>query len=215
MLIAVNFVELLTKGFVQRAPDTAAPIKELGITLFLSVAATCLNPAGARRAIYPFLILKEYEFPVMENFSVMALAGAGFDFPARAYFLIVFGLLCLSWLYALVTDRSSTTVGNFLLSAIFSTVAWHAVRNFSLFAYFALPLIAVNLRNLRVVKTMTRSTAAIRNTAIAVSLTSAVLVLINPQYFFSAGRGPVGVGLKETNDAVADFQQFRRGRLPH
>lgn len=204
MLIGVTFTALLTQYFFHRTADSARQIKEISIAMILTLLATCVNPAGAKGALYPFLILKEYEFPVLENYSLVAVLGAGFNFLPLTYFQIVFGLLCLSWLYAF-SRRPAAWVGNFLLTAIFSSLAWAAIRNFTLFAYMALPLVSVNLRSLRVVKNNLTILGVMGKTSAAILLAAVGLVLLNPEYFFSTGRGPVGIGLKEGNDAAAKF----------
>ena len=123
-------------------------VKGLAVILLLTVLAACLNPAGISGAIYPFLILNEYGVPVIENYSIGAVLRAGYDFLPLIYFGIVFGLVCLSWLYAVTKNRSSLSLGNFLLSVFFFAMAWSAIRNFAFSAYFALPIAAVNLKNL-------------------------------------------------------------------
>jgi hypothetical protein len=206
-LIAVflfeSLVTLLKKGGQERRTQS----KQLGVTLLLTVGGTCLNPAGVSGAIYPFLILNEYEFPVIENYSVPSVLKAGFVFLPLIYFEILFGLLCVSWLYAFVKNRASLSLGNFLLTLFFSGLGWWAIRNFALFAYFALPFAAVNLSNLRPYDSP-RSMLRVSATLAAISIG---LILINPVYFFSSGRGRLGFSLKEGNDAAAQF--FRSENL--
>jgi hypothetical protein len=203
MLIGVIFAEALAGFFFQRAHNSTSQIRDLGVIMVLSLMATCVNPAGVNGALYPFFILGEFEFPVMEGYSALALMASGFEFLPLIYFQVVFGLLCLSWLYVLFYDRPSITISNGLLTVMFSAMAWAAVRNFPLFAYLTLPVMAVNLKTLA----PARSTvgASMPGTFAMVLLTSAVLVLISPKYFLDSGRGPVGIGLKEANDAASKF----------
>jgi hypothetical protein len=203
MLIGVIFAEALAGFFFQRAHNSASQIRDLSVITALSLLATCVNPAGVKGALYPFLILREFEFPVMEGYSALALMAGGFEFLPLIYFQIAFGLLCLSWLYVFFYDRASVTISNGLLTVIFSAMAWMAVRNFPLFAYFTLPLIAVNLKNLSLVRKIIGS--SMPRAFAMVLLTSAVLVLFSPKYFLGSGRGPVGIGLKEANHAASQF----------
>jgi hypothetical protein len=202
MLIGVMFAESLAEFFFWRARHSSDGVRDLGLIMALSLLAACLNPAGVKGALYPLIILGEFEFPVLEGFSALALIARGFEFLPLVYFEIVFALLCLSWLYVLFHDRPSAAISNGLLSAILSIMAWLAVRNFPLFAYFMLPLIAVNLKNLSLAKTIGSSSA---RSCTTILLTAAVLVLFNPKYFLGSGRGPVGIGLKEGNAAAGRF----------
>ena len=149
MLIAVYLFELLVVFLTHKKQQNIRDqVKGLAVILLLTVVAACLNPAGISGAIYPFLILNEYGVPVIENYSVGAILRAGYNFLPLIYFGIVFGLVCLSWVYALTKNRSSFSLGNFLLSVFFFAMAWSAIRNFALSAYFALPIAAVNLKSL-------------------------------------------------------------------
>ena len=185
--------------------------KRWPLSCLLTVFAACLNPAGISGAMYPFFILNEYGMPVIENFSIGAILRAGYDFLPLTYFAIVFGLVCLSWLYAVIKNRSSLSLGNFLLSVFFFAMAWSAIRNFAFFAYFALPLAAVNLKNLQGEEGKARSSPSILKVSAALAVIALVLIIIKPAYFVSSNRGRVGIGLEEANSAAAEF--FRKEKI--
>jgi hypothetical protein len=205
MLIAVFVFELLMVFFTGKSQDNNARLNGIAFVGFLTILVTCLNPAGIDGARYPFIILNEYHFPVLENYSIGAVLSAGFKFLPLIYFLIQFGLLCLSWIYVLMKDRSNCSLGDFILTVISSAMAWWGIRNFALFAYLALPLTAINFRTLLEHQREKSSPGTMLKTTAALVVTSAALILINPVYFFSGGRGGVGLGLKEANHAAADF----------
>ena len=205
MLIAIFLIELLKEFLSNRSSDNAARLKNLAVVWLLTIVVTCVNPAGVDGALYPFFILNEYQFPVIENYSIAAVLAAGFNFLPLPYFLIQFGLLCLSWIYLGATDRANFSLANLLLTMIFSALAWWGIRNFALFAYLALPLTAINLKSLLERR---REASAYRTpfkTSVAVVVTAMLLILINPVYFLGTGRGEIGLGLKEANSAAADF----------
>ena len=179
--------------------------KDWRLFCFVTLLATCLNPSGISGAIYPFLILNEYGAPVIENYSVLGVLREGYVFLPLIYFGIVFGLVCLSWLYALTRNRSSFSLGNFLLSVFFFAMAWSAIRNFALSAYFALPIAAVNLKNLLGDQGKASSSLSILKFSASLAVISLVLIIIKPAYFVSSNRGRVGIGLEEANGAAADF----------
>jgi hypothetical protein len=206
LLIAVYLFESLVVCLTQKKQQNIREqVKGLGVILLSTIFAACLNPAGISGAIYPFLILNEYGMPVIENYSVGAILRAGYNFLPLIYFLIILGLVSLSWVYAVIKNRSSLSLGNFLLSVVFFVMAWSAIRNFALFAYFALPLAAVNLKGLVGGEGKTSSSRSILKVSAALAVIALVLVIIKPAYFVSSNRGRVGIGLEEANGAAGEF----------
>jgi hypothetical protein len=212
VLIAVFLFELLAT-FLAGATNKGitSQLKALARALILTMLAACVNPSGIAGAIYPLFILDEYEVPVIENYSVPAILEAGFEFIPLIYFLIAFGLLCLSWVYVVAKHRARFSLGNFLLSVMVSAMAWGAIRNFALFAYFALAVTAVNLKGFQQKAEPGNSTRSIFRVPVTLLVISLVLVLIKPAYFVSSNRGRVGIGLEPGNDAAAKF--FLQGKL--
>ncbi|MET0500386.1 MAG: hypothetical protein ABW172_02560, partial [Candidatus Binatia bacterium] len=209
-LVGAFFLESLIGIGFKKDRASFVDSKSLALTLFLTLLAACLNPSGFTGAIYPFLILKGYEVPVIENYSVRAVFNEGINFLPFPYFAIVFGALCLSWLYAAIKAPRTLSVANFLLSVFFSLFAWWAIRNFALFAYFALPLTAMNLKSL-VGGLRVGSSRSIVSFSAGLVAIAALLILISPVYLLSSGRGPRGLGLEAANDAAAEF--FIREKL--
>ena len=211
-LIAVYFLEsLVLFVFGKNQPKSLEQVKGLGIVLFLTVAVTGLNPSGISGAIYPFFILNEYGVPVIENYSVAAILRAGYNFLPLLYFIIILGLVSLSWVYAVIKNRPSLSLGNFLLSVFFFAMAWSAIRNFAFFAYFALPLAAANLKNLLGKAGQRSSAPSIFKVSATMVGIAFLLILIKPAYFVSSNRGRVGIGLEKGNEAAAEF--FLREKL--
>src|SRR5262245_1463345 len=202
---AYLFESLVVFLFGKNQQNIRDQVKGLAVILLLTIGAACLNPAGISGAIYPFLILNEYGFPVIENYSVAGILRAGYNFLPLIYFVIILGLLGLSWLYAMVKNRSSLSLGNFLLSVFFFALAWSAIRNFAFFAYFVLPLAAFNLKNFFGEKDKANSAPSILKVSAALIGIAFVLIIIKPAYFVSSNRGRVGIGLEEANGAAAEF----------
>jgi len=189
--------------------------KVLTAVLLATLAASCVNPAGVRGALYPLFIFQGYEFPVIENFSVPGILNGGFQFLPLTYFLIILGLLALSWLYIFVKDKSQFSVSRFLLALFFSALAWWTIRNMALFAFMALPLTAANLAS--AARGRSRSIRWFDSSpgiAVAAATVGLLLVLINPLYFFGGGRGAFGIGLKEGNLRPLEFMQKQPLRGP-
>ncbi|MGH7343059.1 MAG: hypothetical protein ACREKH_21445, partial [Candidatus Rokuibacteriota bacterium] len=119
------------------------------IVAVATALATLVNPAGLRGALYPFAILGNYGYDVVENQPVLVLERL-INFPPALYFKLAFAVLAASWLYVVSNSerRRTASVALFLLSLFVSVVAWRAVRNFALFGYVALVAVSVNLRDL-------------------------------------------------------------------
>jgi hypothetical protein len=187
--------------------------KALALILCATAAASCVNPAGLRGAVYPLLIFRGYEFPVIENYSLPGILRAGFQFLPLFYFLLAFGLFCLSWLFVMIKDREQFSVANFVLSLFFSALAWSTIRNMALSAFFFLPLAAANFRgmvrgdSIRVLGTPSGLTAV-------AGVIALLLVLVEPKYFFAGGRGALGIGIKPGNLAAMEFMRRENLRGP-
>jgi len=186
------------------APSQPKQWRALGAVTLATVAASCINPAGVRGALYPLFIYQGYGFPVIENYSVPGILNAGFQFLPLAYFLIIFGVLVLSWLYLLIKQPASVSVSNLILTVFFSALAWWSIRNLALFAFFSLPLTAANLTAAVGARSLRRLTSP-PGIALAMAAMALLLVLINPVYFFGGGRGAFGIGLRAGNLAALDF----------
>ena len=214
VLIAVYLLESVVSFLTKKKPQVRGEIAGLTVVLLLTILAACLNPAGISGVMYPFFILNEYGVPVIENYSVGAILRAGYNFLPLIYFVIIFSLISLSWVYAVIKNRSSLSLGNFLLSAFFFAMAWSAIRNFAFFAYFALPLAAVNLKNLLGEEDKTSLSPSILKVSVALIGIVFVLIMINPAYFVSSNRGRVGIGLEEANGAAAEFLRKEKVQGP-
>jgi len=214
VLIAVYLLESVVSFLTKKKPQVRGEIAGLTVVLLLTILAACLNPAGISGVMYPFFILNEYGVPVIENYSVGAILRVGYNFLPLIYFVIIFSLISLSWVYAVIKNRSSLSLGNFLLSAFFFAMAWSAIRNFAFFAYFALPLAAVNLKNLLGEEDKTSLSPSILKVSVALIGIVFVLIMINPAYFVSSNRGRVGIGLEEANGAAAEFLRKEKVQGP-
>ena len=207
LMVGVFLFQSLMDLTIKKSPAMPSHVgqwKVLAAVLPATFAASCINPAGVRGAVYPLFIYQGYEFPVIENYSVPAILRAGFQFLPLIYFLVVFGVLCLSWLYVCVKDRSNFSVSNFVLTLFFSAMAWWTIRNFAMFAFLALPLTAANLGRAARAESA-RWFISSPGIAVAAGAVALLLVLISPIYFFGGGRGAFGIGVKQGNLAALEF----------
>jgi hypothetical protein len=215
MLIGIYLLELAVVLLIQKKQlRTHHQIKELVIILALTILAACLNPAGISGAIYPFFIMNAYGVPVIENYSISAILQEGYEFLPLSYFIIIFGVVCLSWFYAAAKNRAGFSLGNLLLSVFYFAMASAMIRNFVLAAYFALPIAAINLKTLQADTGKGSSSRSIVKISASLGVISLLLIMINPAYFVPSNRGTVGIGLKEGNDAAAEFLLRQRMQGP-
>jgi len=114
------------------------------IIFAVSNIATFINPFGFDGAVAPYLIFKNYGYRVLENQSVWFLIKK-LPYPNYWIFVMLFFLLAVSFIVAFFRKERKPPVVNFILALIFSAMAWKAVRNFTLFALFAVPFITENL----------------------------------------------------------------------
>ncbi len=121
--------------------------KELGTIFAAVILATLINPFGLKGLLSPFRIFENYSYRIVENQSVRFLDKLGFiSNPNLLLFKIAFSALVFSFILALITNRRGFSFAYFCLGAAFSIMAWLAIRNFTVFGLFALPIIAYNIK---------------------------------------------------------------------
>jgi hypothetical protein len=204
ILVGVFLFESVIASFTDRSPESRNRSRQLAVILLLVLMASCVNPAGVSGALYPLFIMQGYEFPVLENYSVPAILRSSFNFLPLTYFLIILGMLGISWVYVFTRDRARVSYANLLLSVMVGAMAWRSIRNFGLFAFFALPLTAANLKTFLAGEDA-RSFWTAARAAAAAAATAALLFMISPVYFLGGGRGAFGIGLRDGSQAAGVF----------
>lgn len=128
--------------------DLRKNLFQIGVVLLLSILAILVNPFGIKGALIPFKIFENYGYKVVENQSVYFLIKWGFRSPHLLLFLVVFLILALSFIFVLIKNRKNFSLVYFLVFFTFGVMSWLAIRNFSIFALFALPVISYNTKNI-------------------------------------------------------------------
>lgn len=202
-LIGVFLAEAIIKRNLKEA-------KELGKIFLLSILASCFNPAGLRGVLYPFFIFGNYGYRVLENQSVWFLDKI-IQYPASLYFKISFALLILSWIFVF-WKRKKSSLSNLILTVFISYLGWTAVRNFTLFGFFALPIISSNLSEFSSTRRRLAKLDEVSKYIIISSLAVLIiftLFLVNIPYWRT--KNSFGFGLQSGVEKAAEF--FKKENL--
>lgn len=225
LLAGVFFVE----SFAKRRFGGRASLRWAALVGCTALGAL-INPFGMRAVTYPFTILRQYGYRLAENQPVWFMEKLMHD-PNFIIFKLVFwiGAIALAALPfaaygALAYVRRSSggaggghaivypyrNIASLLLFAGIGAMAWFQIRNFALFGFFALPILAGAFTD-----AFQETWAKYRRELAAVSL--AVVTLVS----FIAFSGDVqkafphwrrfGFGLEAGDSAAADF--FKREDL--
>lgn len=140
LLIGIFFLDMLISSKFRLSRKAIW----LLIVFILSNLVTLLNPFGVEGAIAPYFIFKNYGYEVLENQTVWFLMKTLYN-PDYLIYQILFFFLAGSFLFALWRARGKISISSFILAVIFSAMAWKAVRNLTLFAFFAVVFFTENL----------------------------------------------------------------------
>jgi len=167
--------------------------------LGLTSLASLVSPFGVKGFLYPFNILKEYGYRIVENQSVLFLENWGFKDPNLRLFEICLVVLVLSFILLLVRNRQKISFKYLVLGLMWGILGFMAIRNFAMFAFFSLVIVGYNLKNSRL---------EIEKLSLTASVLASLFVLMNVLYFYHSklpsGSG-FGVGLVEDNLKSVEF----------
>ena len=178
--------------------------KVLVLVFFASAAVSFITPFGWKGLTYPFRIFQNYGYRIVENQSVWFLEGLNFSNSNIFLFKVVFWALVLSFVFLLIKRRKKFSVNYFCLAVVFGTLGWLAIRNFSLFAFFALVIIAYNVKNGPGRKFKMNSINA-KMAIVFVALTIFFVNFISYSERLSFAKGHFGFGLPPNINQSAEF----------
>ncbi|MDO8515492.1 MAG: hypothetical protein Q7S14_03250 [bacterium] len=116
--------------------------KKVILALSTVIIASLINPFGLNGLLYPLGIFNNYAYQLAENQSVTFLDNYGMQNPNLFIFKIIFAVLVISFIYSIYKRKISLPV--LFLAGGFSLMGYLQIRNFALFGFFALPIIAIN-----------------------------------------------------------------------
>jgi hypothetical protein len=195
-LMGLGIAEAAYRLLIQKRRDAGPRLRSLVVAGAVSCVAVFVNPAGLRGVLYPLTIFNNYGYRLLENQSVWFLDRV-VGYPPSLYFKILFAALvaaCGLYVARVARGREKLSLLPLVLAAGMSVIAWTAVRNFALFAYFAIPLIAIFCR-----EDDTRNDLFSRRRAAVLSAAGILFValfIVNPSFWDRYKAGGWGIGLR-------------------
>jgi hypothetical protein len=178
--------------------------KVLTVFLFLMSLASLLNPFGISGLLYPLKIFQNYGYTIVENKSVSFVENYGIQNPNFFEIKIVLILLAVSWLVAFILQRKKISPALLMLSIFFGAIGWLAIRNFTLLGFFALPILAINFKEL-FPKIEDKMSLAKENAVAFLYIILAVLGFWGNYNYVAAHFEASGIGLRPGVQSAADF----------
>ncbi|MFH0805722.1 MAG: hypothetical protein V1901_02500 [Patescibacteria group bacterium] len=190
---------------VDRLISKKKVFNKFGLILILTSLATLINPFFIKAVLEPFNIFKDYGYRIVENQSVWFLQNLGIiNNPNLILYEIVFGILVLSFIAILILRRKRFSFIYFCLTFVWSILGWLAIRNFTIFGLFALPIIAYNIKNILNKKVKFKSL----NAKMFFVFVSLAIFLISFMVYYQKlplNKFIFGLGLMQGNNQSADF----------
>ncbi|MBI4359261.1 MAG: hypothetical protein HY577_01635 [Candidatus Nealsonbacteria bacterium] len=185
---------------------------KLGLIFLLVVLASLINPFGPKGSFDPLTIFQNYGYRLLENQSVWFLEKLGFIInPNFLLFKIVLVVLILSFLAVLKMAPRRVSLANLILASGLALAGFLAIRNFTVFGFFSLPLIAANLKVIKEKNPFPERiqldflSLSFRSLAVALGLTLVVLLVFNHSPRIAVP--PLGLDVLAGNASAADFFQ--------
>lgn len=182
--------------------------KRVGEVLVLCFFGAMINPFGVKGVFYPLIIFNNYGYKVLENQSVWYLKKL-INYPPSLYFEIAFLAVIGSFVLRLIKTKK-IELGNLIIFIFSSLMAWLAVRNFGIFSFLAIFLLASNLDFWK------KEVKNWGEEVIKVSFCSLLILLllstINVSYWKSKSR--FGLGLEKGVEKSALFFKENKAKGP-
>lgn len=196
-IIGSFWIKSLIIWFMDRGKGSWKILKNMTLVGVLSVAASLLNPNFTEGLVYPLTILNNYGYRVLENQSIFFLENI-ISVPVVIYLKMTLGLLILSWIYKFY--RVIRIIEDFNFEDLIITIgicylSLTQIRNAALFGFFALPIISINLKSLKLEASKYLIYPALGIIFIAI-------LVVNPSYWENRN---FGLGLAPGIEKAAEF----------
>lgn len=203
VILGVFILEYAINLFIFKKGKLVQLIKLLIVSL-ISLPLIFLNPNFIKGALYPLHIFDNYGYRLVENQSVSFIEKVLPNYPSLPFFKLVLIFLISSWILIIFKSikekKLHFSIALLLISIFFSYLALTGIRNFSIFAYFAFTISAINIYNLKLKISPEYQNYLPPTIALA---TICIFFIISPSYWSKLST--VGLGLMPNILASADF----------
>ena len=117
--------------------------RSLLILLLATEAATFATPFGLHGALAPLEVFRNYGYRIVENQSMWTLIRVSYQHPNVYWFIFVFAALAAGFAFAIARGGKKIPPVAFVLALLFGAMGWLALRNLTIFGFFAIPLLAL------------------------------------------------------------------------
>lgn len=111
--------------------------------LLLSTLATLVNPSGMVGALYPFSILHDPGYAVLENQSLLFAESIGIRHVAFTYLKICTGLVLLSYAVLLHQKKFKDYWVYAAMALLMVLMGWLSIRHITFAGFFCIPLFSI------------------------------------------------------------------------
>ncbi len=185
-LIGIFFID----SFVNKGKKQT---KTLSLVFALCILGSLINPNHIKGLIYPFHVLTNYGYEVIENLNFFQAIHKGYADITFAYFIA--GVLVL-WVGVFTFYKKISRL-DILVGAYFTLLAFFAVRNFPLFALGTFIVMT------RIVIIALKSSVISKNKHLKETIVLVVILISIPGVYLNFKLHGVGFGvIDEANSAV-------------
>ncbi len=179
----------------------------LAYAMVATAAASLLNPFFLKGVMAPFTIFENYGYRIAENQPVWFVETIIRN-PNFTIFKILFVALAASFAVRLwIKGKEQRIFSPVIVGVMVSAMAWMATRNFALFGFFFIPLIAYNAAACGSAFLAARRRMLIMGSGIILPLLIIPALFGQWQKYFPYWKEP-GLGLERGNgDAAAFFRE--------
>jgi len=191
-LLEIFLQEYKRKKYLQ----TKKILQISGIALLVSL----INPFGIKILLFPFQIFENYGYSVLENQSIFFVKDYGLNNPNYNLALLIAFLALIISLLGIYKNKNQNLALN-LLGIFLAVWSVLAIRNFAFLGVLALPLLAINFKNI-----FWRKEKIVRHDVLGISC---MLIFIFGCYFnwqfLKFHSQNKGFGLKPANLSAVQF----------
>lgn len=175
-------------------------IKTLGSTIGIMLIGALINPHGIRGLLAPFDIFKNYGYTIVENKNIFFLEKL-ISNPNFLILKIVSAIFVFLIISRLIQNKRGIPIRDLIFAAGFCIAAFVALRNVTIFAFFALPISANCIYGI-----LGKKPDSIKiNLLVSGIFIFFILSILSGEYRSVIPYGKLGLGITEENKKAAEF----------